>query len=51
MNGAAMVVDGGLTATGANTIRALGQGQGMTLAVGVDRGSTGLDSSAKLVEG
>jgi len=50
VTGAALVVDGGLTAMGANTMRALTTGQAMALAVGVDRGTTGQDGSLKMVE-
>ena len=50
VTGAALVVDGGLTAMGANTMRALTTGQAMALAVGVDRGTTGQDGSMKMVE-
>jgi NAD(P)-dependent dehydrogenase (short-subunit alcohol dehydrogenase family) len=50
VTGAALIVDGGLTATGANTMRTLVQGQALALAVGVDRGTTGLESSAKVIE-
>lgn len=50
VTGAALVVDGGMTAMGANTMRTLSQGQAVMLTVGVDRGTTGLESSAKLVE-
>lgn len=50
VTGAAVVADGGLTAQGGNAIRALAQGDAMMLAVGVDRGTTGVDGTAKLIE-
>lgn len=50
VTGEALVVDGGLTASGGNTIRSLGQGQGFMLSVGVDRGTTGLESMVKPVD-
>jgi NAD(P)-dependent dehydrogenase (short-subunit alcohol dehydrogenase family) len=50
VTGAALVVDGGLTAMGGNIIRTMGQGEAAMLACGVDRGTTGLDGTAKLVE-
>jgi hypothetical protein len=49
VTGAALVVDGGLTAAGGNALRTLGQ-QGFMLSVGVDRGTTGLESMVKPVE-
>lgn len=50
VTGAALVADGGLTAMGGNTMRTLSQGQAVMMAVGVDRGTTGLEGSARLVE-
>jgi len=50
VTGAALVVDGGLTAVGGNAMRALGQGQMMSTVIGVDRGSTGEESSIRMVE-
>lgn len=50
MTGAAMVVDGGLTAVGGNILRASAQGQMITTVVGCDRGSTGEDGSMRMVE-
>ncbi len=50
VTGAALVADGGLTAMGGNALRSLGQGEAMSMAVGVDRGTTGIDGTAKLVE-
>jgi NAD(P)-dependent dehydrogenase (short-subunit alcohol dehydrogenase family) len=49
VTGAALVVDGGLSAVGGNAIRALGQSDAL-MVVGVDRGTTGLDSAVKLIE-
>ncbi len=46
VTGEALVVDGGLTALGGNAIRALGQ-EAFNAAVGVDRGTTGLESMIK----
>ena len=50
VTGEALVVDGGLTAAGGNAMRALGQGEGFMMSVGVDRGTTGLESMVKPVE-
>jgi NAD(P)-dependent dehydrogenase (short-subunit alcohol dehydrogenase family) len=50
VTGEALVVDGGLTAAGGNALRSLGQGQGFMLSVGVDRGTTGLESMVKPIE-
>jgi NAD(P)-dependent dehydrogenase (short-subunit alcohol dehydrogenase family) len=50
VTGEALVVDGGLTAMGGNAIRGLGGGDAAMLAVGVDRGTTGLESTLKTVE-
>ena len=50
VTGAALVVDGGLTAAGGNALRTLGQGQGLMQSVGVDRGTTGQESMVKPVE-
>ncbi len=49
VTGAHIVADGGLTAQGGNAIRGLGQGQ-MSLAAGVDRGTTGEEMSIRLIE-
>jgi hypothetical protein len=51
VTGAALIADGGLTATGGNAIRALAQDQLAGLAVGVDRGTTGEDGTVRMVEG
>jgi len=50
VTGAALVADGGLTAAGGNALRALGQGQLMMMAAGVDRGTTGQDPSIRTIE-
>jgi NAD(P)-dependent dehydrogenase (short-subunit alcohol dehydrogenase family) len=50
VTGAALVVDGGLTAAGGNALRTLGQDQGLMQSVGVDRGTTGLESMVKPIE-
>ncbi len=50
MTGAAMVVDGGLTAVGGNMMRTSLQGQMMSTVAGVDRGSTGEEGSMRMVE-
>src|SRR5262249_34343309 len=49
VTGAALVVDGGATARGGNAIEALSGGFGMT-AVGLDRGTTGQESSMRGLE-
>ncbi len=50
ITGASLVVDGGLTAVGGNAMRALGQGQMMSTLLGVDRGSTGEESSIRILD-
>lgn len=50
VTGTALVVDGGLTSVGGNAMRALGQGQMMNSVVGLDRGSTGAESTIRLVD-
>ena len=50
VTGAALVVDGGLTALGGNAIRALGQGDAALMAAGVDRGTTGQEGTIRSVE-
>jgi NAD(P)-dependent dehydrogenase (short-subunit alcohol dehydrogenase family) len=50
VTGEALVVDGGLTALGGNAIHTLGQGSGFMQSVGVDRGTTGLESMIKPIE-
>ncbi len=49
VTGTALVVDGGLTATGGNALRAMNQGQ-MGLMSGVDHGSTGQEPLIRMVE-
>jgi len=49
VTGEALVVDGGLTAMGGNAAQALGQGEMFRMTAGVDRGTTGLMPSARLV--
>jgi len=50
MTGAAMVVDGGLTATGGNVMRNVLQAEMAQATVGVDRGTTGEESTVRMVE-
>ncbi len=50
VTGSALVVDGGLTATGGNAMRILGQTDALMLATGVDRGTTGEEGRAEMVE-
>jgi NAD(P)-dependent dehydrogenase (short-subunit alcohol dehydrogenase family) len=50
ITGEALVVDGGLTAAGGNAMKALGQGELSLQVVGVDRGTTGLESSLRTIE-
>jgi NAD(P)-dependent dehydrogenase (short-subunit alcohol dehydrogenase family) len=50
VTGEALVADGGLTAAGSNALRTLGQGQMGYTAAGVDRGTTGLEPTFRLVE-
>jgi NAD(P)-dependent dehydrogenase (short-subunit alcohol dehydrogenase family) len=50
VTGEALVVDGGLTALGGNAIHTLAQGSGFMQSVGVDRGTTGLESMMKPIE-
>ncbi|HZR83596.1 MAG TPA: SDR family oxidoreductase [Candidatus Binatia bacterium] len=47
VTGSAMVVDGGATARGGNAIEALAGGQMTSLAVGVDRGTTGQEGDVR----
>ena len=49
VTGEALVVDGGLTAMGGNAAQAHGQGEMFRMTAGVDRGTTGLMASARLV--
>ena len=50
VTGEALVADGGLTAAGGNSMRALGQGELAFAATGVDRGTTGLDPILRPLE-
>jgi NAD(P)-dependent dehydrogenase (short-subunit alcohol dehydrogenase family) len=50
VTGAALVADGGLVAAGSNALQTLGQGQMAYAAAGVDRGTTGLAPTFRLVE-
>ena len=50
VTGEALVVDGGLIAAGSNAMRTLGGGQTAMAFVGVDRGSTGIESTMKSLE-
>lgn len=50
VTGEALVVDGGLTAAGSNALRTLGGAQAAATMVGVDRGSTGIESTMKSLE-
>ena len=51
VTGAALVVDGALTAGGGNTMRSgLGQANAAMMVVGVDRGTTGLDSPIRSID-
>jgi NAD(P)-dependent dehydrogenase (short-subunit alcohol dehydrogenase family) len=50
ITGAALVVDGGLTAAGANSMRVLNPNDAMMMVFGVDRGSTGQDPTLTMVE-
>ncbi len=49
MTGAALVVDGGLTAAGGGVMKTFGLDQLMLTGVGVDRGTTGLEGTARPV--
>ncbi|HEV7735215.1 MAG TPA: glucose 1-dehydrogenase [Candidatus Binatia bacterium] len=49
VTGTALVVDGGLTAVGGNTMRRFG-GQGMLAATGMDQGTTGLESTMRSLD-
>lgn len=50
VTGEALVADGGLMAAGSNALQILGQGQMAYAAVGVDRGTTGLEPSFRSVD-
>jgi len=49
MTGAALVVDGGLTAAGSGVMKTFGLDQLMQTGAGVDRGTTGLEGTARPV--
>lgn len=50
VTGHALVVDGGLTAQGGNAMHGLGQIEGGLLVSGVDRGTTGVDPTFRMIE-
>jgi len=50
VTGAALVADGGLTAAGSNALQTLGQGQMAYATAGLDRGTTGLEPTFRIVE-
>jgi NAD(P)-dependent dehydrogenase (short-subunit alcohol dehydrogenase family) len=50
VTGEALVADGGLVAAGGNALRVLGQGQMAYAAAGVDRGTTGLEPTVRMIE-
>jgi NAD(P)-dependent dehydrogenase (short-subunit alcohol dehydrogenase family) len=50
VTGEALVADGGLVAAGGNALRLLGQGQLGQATAGVDRGTTGLEPTLRVVE-
>lgn len=50
VTGAALVVDGGLTAVGGNAMRLAPLAEGAPLMTGVDRGSTGVDPTIRMLE-
>ena len=50
MTGAALVVDGGLTASGGGVMKTFGLDQLMQTGAGVDRGTTGLEGTARAVD-
>jgi len=50
VTGEALVVDGGLTAAGSNSVRTLAAGEVATAMAGVDRGSTGMEPTLRMVE-
>jgi NAD(P)-dependent dehydrogenase (short-subunit alcohol dehydrogenase family) len=50
VTGEALVTDGGLTAAGSNAMRTLTGGQAAVPIVGVDRGSTGVESTMRTLE-
>jgi len=50
VTGEALVADGGLTAAGSNALQTLGQGQMAYTAAGLDRGTTGLEPTFRVLE-
>jgi len=50
VTGEALVVDGGLTAAGGSSLRALNPGEGTMIIAGVDRGTTGLEGTLRTIE-
>jgi NAD(P)-dependent dehydrogenase (short-subunit alcohol dehydrogenase family) len=50
VTGEALVVDGGLMAAGGHSMQVLGGGEAAARVVGVDRGTTGLESTLQMVE-
>jgi NAD(P)-dependent dehydrogenase (short-subunit alcohol dehydrogenase family) len=50
VTGEALVADGGLTAAGAHSMRALGQAEAAFAAFGVDRGTTGLEPTLRAID-
>jgi hypothetical protein len=50
VTGEALVADGGLMAAGGNALQLLGQGQMAYAAAGVDRGTTGLEPTVRMIE-
>jgi NAD(P)-dependent dehydrogenase (short-subunit alcohol dehydrogenase family) len=50
VTGEALVADGGLMAAGGNALQRLGQGQLAYASAGVDRGTTGLEPTVRMVE-
>ena len=50
VTGEAIVADGGLMAAGSNALQTLGQGQMAYAAAGVDRGTTGMEPSFRILE-
>jgi NAD(P)-dependent dehydrogenase (short-subunit alcohol dehydrogenase family) len=50
VTGEALIADGGVTAAGSNALRTLGQGQMAYAAAGVDRGTTGLEPTFRVID-
>jgi len=50
VTGSALVADGGLTAAGSYALKTLGQGQMLYSSAGLDRGTTGLEPTFRVVE-